>query len=202
MLEQNKIIASVKKWFSSDIKLKVIVILGLSGMSLILLSQFIGNKDSPKKSTDVSTAQFTSANYADELESRLTSLISGMDGVGVAKVMITLENEGETVYAQEETRNVDKQQEAGNTNEVGKLYQKENVEQKYIIVEGKNGQREALVKTRLGPRIQGVVVLCEGAGKPKIDQSITHVVTTALNITTTRVCVVKISKLNQEDIFQ
>lgn len=194
MLELNKLIGSVKKWFSSDLKLKLVVILGLCGMLLILISQYIGNKSPPSNNAGMPDAQFTAATYAAELEDRLTQVISAMDGVGKVTVMITLEDAGETVYAKEEKRNVDKQQEQGAAEAVGKVYQKENVEQKYIIVDGKNGQREALVKTRLEPRIQGVVVVCEGAGNLKVEQSITNVVTTALNIPTTRVCVVKISK--------
>lgn len=192
MLALSKLLERVKGWASGDMKLNVIVILGLCGMALILLSQFLGNK-SPPEDTGTTDVDFTSAAYVSALESKLETLISSMEGVGKASVMITLENAGETVYAQEEKRNTDKQQDSGTAEAVGKTYQKENVEQKYIIVEGKNGQREALVKTRLEPSIQGVVVVCEGAGKPRVDQNIIHVVTTALNIPTTRVCVVKIS---------
>ncbi len=187
-----KLKESVSNLFTGDLRIKVLVALGLLGMALILASQFMPEKKPPP---DSATAVFTSAAYAGELETRLCDLVSAMEGTGRVRVMITLENAGETVYAQEEKRNVDKQEEmVPNSQETATTTtQKENVEQRYILVDGENG-REALVKTRLEPRIQGVVVLCEGADNPVAEQSITHVVTTALNIPTTRVAVVKISK--------
>jgi stage III sporulation protein AG len=177
---------------TKELRLKAIVALGVLGMLLVLISQFMPAKK-PAPSGD--TALFTAGEYAASLEARLTELISGMEGAGRVRLMVTLENAGETVYAQEEVRNVDKHEEAVPTLETAAktVSQKENVEQRYILVEGENGRREALVEKELEPRIQGVVVLCEGAGRPAVVESITHVVTTALNIPTTRVCVVKIS---------
>lgn len=194
MPELEKLGLNIKKWFSGDLRLKLIVALGIAGMALILLSQFIGSRDARPDEAFLESAQFTAGDYTLELEAKLVELISGMDGAGETKVMITLENAGETVYAQEEKRNTDRQQEPAGAEAVGKVYQKENVEQKYIIVDSGNGKREALVKTRLEPRIQGVVVVCEGAANIRVERDIIHVVTTALNIPTTRVCVVKISK--------
>lgn len=188
-----KITEPLKKLGKGDWRLKLVVTLGLLGMALIAISQFLPEK---KPQPDSATAVFTSADYAAQLEERLTSLIGDMDGAGRVRVMITLANAGETVYAQEETRNVDKQAEevpAEQATATTKV-EKENIEQRYILVEGENGRREALVKTQIEPRVQGVVVLCDGAGNPVVEQSITHVVTTALNVSTTRVAVVKITK--------
>ena len=56
------------------------------------------------------------------------------------------------------------------------------------------GKKEALVLTQLEPKIQGVVIVCEGAGNIRVEADLTNVVTTALNIPSTRVCVVKISE--------
>lgn len=193
MLDLKEAGDTAKKWFSGDKKIKLVVALGLAGMLLILLSQFWPGKKAEPDNTALGESQFTSAEYAAELETRLTDLLCGMSGVGETKVFITLEDSGETVYAQEEKRNTDKQQETGAAEASGKITQRENVEQKYIIVDGSTG-KEALIKSQLQPKIQGVVVVCEGAGNPVTEQSIIHVVTTALNIPTTRVCVVKISK--------
>jgi stage III sporulation protein AG len=186
-----KIKAPFKGVLGGDLRLKVIVLLGLLGMALVAISQFLPEKTGPQ---EFKNAVFTSSEYVREMETRISELIAGMQGAGRVRVMITLENAGETVYAQEETRNVDKREEAVPNSQATATTtsQKENVEQRYILVDGENG-REALVKTKLEPRIQGVVILCDGADSIKVEQSITHVVTTALNIPTTRVCVAKIS---------
>ena len=192
MAETESLGGALKKWLAGDFKVKLIVALGILGMALILLSNFTGGKKPAQNESGAEKAEIAAASYAAGLESRLSELISRMDGAGEAFVMITLEDAGETVYAREEKRNVDNQQESVPESS-GKTYQKESTEQKYIIVDGKNG-REALVKTKREPRIQGVVVMCDGAGNVKVEKDIIHVVTTALNIPTTRVCVVKISK--------
>jgi len=55
------------------------------------------------------------------------------------------------------------------------------------------GRREALVLTRRPPRVQGVVIVCEGADNILVQEKLISVVTTALGIPSTRVSVVKIT---------
>lgn len=182
----------LKKLFLADKKLPLIVVLGLAGMLLILLSQFWGgaeDKSTKENALVVSEAGTEADDYAAVLEEKLGGLIASIEGVGRAKIMVTLENTGEYVYAQEEKRNVDTNiEERDGTSQ--KSSTKENIQQNYILM---NGQKEALVKTRLEPKIRGVVIICEGADDIMVRQSVVNVVTTALNIPTTRVCVEKIT---------
>lgn len=184
------------KMLSSDRKVKIIVALGLLGMALILASQFITfKKESPPE--DTQTAQFVSEEYITGLEEKLTLIVSEMEGVGTAKVMVTIENGVENVYAQQEKRNTDLTREGNSTEVSGKVYEKQDIEQTYLLVENKDGRKQPLLKTQLQPKIQGVVVVCEGAGNPVVQQNLINVVTTALNISSKRVCVVKINSKNQ-----
>lgn len=187
-----KLVQKFKNLLGPDNRIRLIVAMGLAGMALILISQFVSGGGSKEETPEAGTAVFTSEQYIAQLEEKLTNLIMGMEGVGRAEVMVTLESGIETVYAQEEKRNVDKTQDPGTAEAMGRTYEKENVEQRYILVDTEYGRKEALVRTQLEPRIQGVVIVCEGAGKPKVEADLIHVVTTALHIPTTRVCVVKI----------
>ena len=200
-MDQDKLAQGVKKFFSGDGKIRLIVILGLLGMALILLSQFFDGGSGKTKEVDTATAQFTSEEYIAELEGKLTALITGIDGVGEARVMVTLESGVEYIYAQEEKRNTDTTREGGTTEVSGKVYEKENVEQKYILVD-QNGKKQPLLQTELQPKIQGVVIVCEGADNVRVEQSLTNVVTTALNIPSTRVCVVKINTQRMQEEAQ
>lgn len=184
----------LKAFFSKDLRLKLIVLVGLLGMALILLSQLMSREKPPQRPMDEATASFTAEDYIEGLESKLQELVTGIEGVGRAEVMVTLESGVEYVYAQEEKRNTDTIRGQGEEQEVFKVSQKENVEQKYIIVETEYGKRQALVLTELQPRIQGVVIVCEGADDIRVQEKLTSVVTTALGISSTRVCVVKISQ--------
>ena len=72
------------------------------------------------------------------------------------------------------------------------MYEKENVEQKYLLIE-QDGEKQPLITTELQPKIQGVVIVCDGADNARVQWDLINVVTTALNISSDRVCVVKIN---------
>lgn len=190
-MDLGKALGGFRQLFAGEKKIKIIVFLGLLGMALILLSQFFGGGNPAPKEIDTSTAVFTSEQYIVDLEAKLTNLITGMEGVGEARVMVTLQSGVEYVYAQEEKRNVDKTQDS-DAQAVGRIYEKENVEQKYILVENSGGKKQPLLQTQLEPKVQGVVIVCDGADNVRVEQNLINVVTTALNIPSTRVCVVKI----------
>ena len=61
----------------------------------------------------------------------------------------------------------------------------------YFSVRGSDGSEQALPLTELQPVIRGVVVVCPGGGDPAVAERITQAVTTALDISSARVCVVQ-----------
>jgi len=183
----------LRQFFAKDFKLKIIVLLGILGMALILLSQFADNDSAGQSQPQaLGGAEFANREYIAQLEERLQNLISQIDGVGRNKVMVTLETGTEYVYAQEHRRNTDTTHSGNGEIPVGGRTQ-ESVEQRFILVDTEFGRREALVLTRIPPRVQGVVIVCEGANNPLVEQKLISVVTTALGISSNRVSVVPIS---------
>ena len=194
-MEQGKLSREVRAFFSGDFKLKLIVMLGILGMAFILISQLMdtGRNPSPGQTPPGSlNAELTTEEYIEALEARLQSLISQIDGVGRNRVMVTLESGVQYVYAQEQRRSTDTTREGGEDLAVSGRFS-ESVEQRFILVDTEFGRREALVLTRLPPRVQGVVIVCQGAGNVFVEEKLISVVTTALGIPSTRVSVVKIS---------
>ncbi|WP_066459450.1 hypothetical protein [Anaerotruncus rubiinfantis] len=169
---------------------KALFLIGIAGMCLILLSAVLpaGAKENPA----VGGAQQTSEAYIEQLEGRLTKIVGSVDGVGRCEVMVTAENGVEYVYAVEQSQNVN-QVNSYEGDEVKKQTQQQNTEEKYIVVDAGSGKKEALLKTQKQPTIQGVVVVCEGAGSMIVQERVTQVVTTALGIPYNKVCVTKIS---------
>lgn len=161
---------------------KCIVAAGLLGMALILLSEFWPEKNQtsevPKASPAVSAEE-----YAAKVEEKLSSIITNVEGVGGCRVMVTLENGVEYVYASEQKTGSDR------VEDNSKLSQKDDSEQSVIIVDTENG-REGLLVTEIQPTIKGVMVVCQGGGSEEVRQRVTEAVTTVLNITSKRVCVV------------
>ena len=172
---------------------RTLLFVGIAGMALIFLSTVIQTGGSNKPNPSVGAGQLTSQEDVAQLEDRLTGIVGSIEGVGRCQVMVTAESGVEYVYAVEETQNVNRTN-SYNGDEVARETQQENTEQKYIVVDAGNGKKEALVKTERQPAIQGVVIVCEGAGSMVVQERVTQVVTTALGIPYNKVCVTKLSK--------
>lgn len=125
----------MKKFFAGDKKVRVIAVLGIAGILLILLSEFLPGGKSQE--SDGNTAVFVetdTAVKAQQLEQKLRSIVECIEGVGQADVMVTLQNGVEYIYAQEEKTNTDTVEDA--TAQTGsKVQQKNSSEQSYILIE-------------------------------------------------------------------
>ncbi len=169
---------------------KIVVIAGLIGMLLLLLSSF-WPKSSGSKSAAEQTTQMSTEEYAGKLEEKVQQIIGQIHGVGTAKVMVTLENGVENVYANSEKKSTDNTTDS-NTSGSNKATDKNNTEETVVVIDGKDG-KQALVVTQKEPTVKGVVIVCDGGDNLKVKQDVIEAVTTALKITSNRVSVVKSS---------
>lgn len=185
-----------KKLSFSDILLndkykKIIIISGFIGIALIFLSGFL--KEQPSKPKEVNEEDIiTTQQYAKQLEDNLTSIISRISGAGETKVLVTVENSTETVYATSGKKNTEACEDRVN-GETTKKKESDDSETQYITVKDSDGTEKALAITEIQPTVKGVVVVCSGGDNSLVQQRIINAVTTALNITSKRVCVTKLS---------
>ncbi len=176
-------------FLKGDKKVKVIVFIGVLGIVLILLSDIIAPKQEKKAAGTDSNSTFTESNQV--IEQQIYDMVTAIEGVGKAKVMVTLESSAEYVYAKEEKSNTDVTRDAQD-GQGTKTTQKDSTEEKYIFVDGSEG-KQALLTTQKAPLIKGVVVVCEGGDDTTVRSRIIDAVTTALDIGSNRVCVTKMS---------
>ena len=164
---------------------KWLVISGLCGILLIALSSFI-DKAKPAQQVNATTeAKITAQQYKEELESQVKAAICHVTG-GRVNVVITLDSDVEYIYASEGKSESSEQKNSGNNAREQKGAGSEN---NYVIVKDSDGNEAPLVVTAVMPSIKGAVVNCEGADNPATKAQVTQIVTTALNIDETRVCV-------------
>lgn len=173
----------------------LIVVIGLIAMALIFVSDCDGSNAAPKQDAD-SSVSVSVYEYADALENKLCSLISKIDGAGETLVMVTLQNGVEYIYASEEKTSSDSSETSGSNGQTSTGI-RQDTQSSLIIVDGDAGE-QALIRTELMPKVSGVVVVCEGAGDPLVEAKITQAVTTALGISSKRVCISPLSKQKQE----
>ena len=155
---------------------KLLFLLGIGGILLIFLSElpFGGTQVSESDQTDLDS-------YVQRLEERLAETVGAIEGVGRAKIMLTLEGNGETVYAEEEKTTHSETSAQSNANSsVQNSYENE-----LVIVDGGSG-RQALVETALEPEIRGVAIVCEGGDDIAVVKRITDLVSVVLGVPTSR----------------
>jgi stage III sporulation protein AG len=172
----NKIKDKINSFFLGDKKkAKIIVAVGLIGIVLIFASEMLEGDN--KSDTVSSDTQSNYTEYTQELEERLTSFISSIDGVGECKVMITLQNTSESVYA--------------TNNEYKSDDDSTNSKDEYVFYDASSGETPVLIKEYM-PQVQGVTVVCSGGDDVIIKEKIIESVTSLFNIPSNRVSVSKI----------
>jgi len=158
--------------------------LGLAGVLMIVLP---GNCQ-PREQLPPNTMTGQD-NYQQQLQKELEGILSGIDGVGRVRVMLTLDDEQEIIYAiNEETSH-------RNTNEVdsqgGYREQVEYDHRGQLVIVRTNNQEQPVVIKVIRPRVRGVLVVATGADSPLVRQRLTHAVQGVLDLPAYRITIQK-----------
>ena len=190
--EQAGVMDRLRKLMENGKYRKILIAVGIGAILLIFLSSYFpkGDKAAEPEAPAETAASLTAEEYTRELEASLTQIIEGIEGAGATKVMVTTEKGVEQVYATEQKKSTQTTQD-NLSGEGEKNQAKDDVETNYIIVEDADGAQKALAVTQVQPVVKGVVIVCEGGDNPSVQQRVTDAVTTALNLSSARVCVVK-----------
>ena len=182
------VLAGTKKLFKGEKAIKALFIAGIVGIVLIFLSTFLEGK--PKRESAAAAESGTDATeaYCAMLEQKLGAIVADITASNNVRVFVTLESGAEYVYANELKQGTDTVEDTKG-GDSRKVQQKDSTEQSYILVEGEDGRKTALLVTELAPKVQGVTVVCDKGNQPEVAEQITNAITTALHITSRRVCV-------------
>ncbi|MBQ9532075.1 MAG: hypothetical protein IJR70_08380 [Eubacterium sp.] len=157
----------------SDKKLKIIMIAGLIGVLLIMLSDMpIFHSTSQKNDS----YDYSYDEYVISLEDKCEKLIESIDGAGECQVMITLKNTKESVYA----RNSEENQ---NDSSFSNSYE-------YVLYKGEDGETPVLIKQYF-PQVMGVAVVCSGAGNTAVKENIIRCLSSVFDISSSKISVSK-----------
>lgn len=171
----------------------VVFVLGIAGILLIGLSSLLPERkqETQERGRDQGVLETDARAYAAGLEERLRDILQQTEGVGTARVMVTLENGYRQVYAKTEKVNNDILEDIRAEDEK-KTQEKQVTEQTYVLVDGAGG-KVPLVTAQLEPEVKGVVVVCEGGGDPLVVRRVVDTVRVALNISSSRIAVSRLA---------
>lgn len=176
----------IQEFLLNDKLKKIIIVAGVLGIALIFFSRFFNTGNVKREKIQKNSTQ----EYILQLENSLRDMVSSIKGAGNTKVLVTLENSEETVYATEEKKNKEATEDKMD-GQLSKKRETNDCEKKYITIKDSDGTERALSVTQIQPTVKGVVVVCDGGDIPEVQQKISEAIKTALNITSKRVFVTK-----------
>ena len=138
----------------------IIILLGLGLLLLVFPSV-------AKTNSNVQDNETRLSKYTEELEGKIVSLCSKIQGVSNVSVMVYLDSGFETVYAYNE-------QNKETSNGI-------NSEKKYVTIGSGNDETMVCILEKM-PNICGVAVVCKGGGNPLIANQIINLISSAYNV--------------------
>lgn len=132
--------------------------------------------------------EMTAEVYSAALSEDIARMVSAITGEADPHVTVTLKSMGETVYATEDRQSEKNAQEyAGDS--LNRTQTDGDTEKTYILVKSADGSQKPLIVTQTQPEIRGVVIVSQYGGDTQIREKITQAVKTALDLSSTQVCV-------------
>ncbi len=178
----NKIKIHLEKNNNKKFIHNLFIILLASIILLIIANASIDRKkNNPKYLIDETKKDYidtTEKDYGLYLEDKLINILSELKGVGRVNVMITLESTVEKIAAKNTTtvsENTVEEDAEGGTRKMDR-------EDLTVQVVTKGNNDDLLVIKEIKPKVQGVIVMAEGADDPLLKESLYEAVKTVLGI--------------------
>ena len=127
--------------------------------------------------------------YIRKMEAKAESLLSGVNGAGQVKVMITLRASSEQVV--EKDMPVTRSQTSEQDSQGGSRMVSEFATEDATVYRKGNGYEEPYVVKTLSPSVEGVVVVAEGAGNGEVSKNLSEAVQILFGVEAHRVKVLK-----------
>jgi len=136
-----------------------ILLLAVIGILLIVFSGHIGS--AAASVTEDPQAHTDVRFYTGYLEERIGGLCRSVDGITEATVFLTLDCSTEYVYSEDSASD-------------------------FLILSGSDGE-QAVMLYEIYPRVRGVAVVCTGGDLPRIRETVTELLSAALDLPANRI---------------
>lgn len=146
------------------------------------------SKESQEKITEDSNIQYDKTER--NLEKRLETIFSQVEGAGQLKVMVTMSCSSEIVVAQEVKKEQTTTEEQAQQGDVRKI-QSEKSENKIVMAEDKDGKGTPLILKEEVPKIEGIVIVAQGGDNALVKDALVKAAQALLNLPAHKVQVLK-----------
>ena len=144
----------------------IVIAIAIISLLIILFLSF------DKKPSNSETADLSSLTYEEQIENKLKTVLSDIEGVGKVSVAVTSVDDGEKVILSEKTK----------VTENGKVTETE----KPVLENGKT-----VILREEKPKIKGVLIVCQGANSISVIQRIQQAVISLLGVNINDIEIIK-----------
>ena len=120
-----------------------------------------------------------------ELEQKLEAILSKIEGAGNVEVLITYSQSSELVPVYNESSTVSTTEESDQQGGTRRI--EENTTQKEVIYEESSGQKELVTQKVINPKVEGAIILAEGAEDSTVKTNIVQAVEAVTGIATHKI---------------
>ena len=177
------------------VKFNLILMATLGVILLIFSRSFLNDSESNANSLHNSyeplhIQETRGSSFEENLEKRLISLLSQVEGVGEVDVMISLIHSSEIILAEdvrmEEHTTKEADAEGGTREVISK-----NTNSQAIILQGPGGLQQPLILREIDPKIEGVIIVAQGGDDIFVKEAIVNAARTVLGVAPHKVQVLK-----------
>jgi stage III sporulation protein AG len=156
-------------------KYKYVALVVLIGVGLLLWPSGSGGTRTTSPTSQEEMAE------SRDLEAELAEILEAMDGVGAARVLLTLDTDGERQLAQDTQLSY-----SGDTSAPEDYDRRSET----VLVDGGDGDETVVTQTRY-PTYRGALVVCQGGDRAEVKLAVTEAVSALTGLTADRVVVAK-----------
>ncbi len=137
-----------------------VILLALAGILLIVLGDLKPEKDGGKQTTE--EEYFAVGYYTEYLENKIEDMTKSIGGITEANVLLTLDCSSEYIYGDSAAD--------------------------YVILQN-DREEEAKVLREIYPRVRGIAVVCTGGDIPRVQETVTNLLSAAMGIPSSKIMV-------------
>lgn len=189
---------TVEKMFKGKRKTENLIVLLILMIVVVVAINYIWNGNTTNKNQitneeNINASLITKVSNEDKndnLETRLEDILSKIEGAGKVKVMITYSESSVTQPIYDENlkaTNTIESDDSGGTRSITETDSQKQV----IYKQNADGSKEPITKSTLSPKVEGAIVLSQGANNATVKTNIIQAVEAATGIATHKIQVFK-----------
>lgn len=146
-----------------------LALLAALGILLILISTGRENREEKAALEEKNPATLA---YMESIENKIRNITEQITGSKEVAVMVSMATGTEYVYVSNEEKEGDR------------------LSTEYIKLRSENGSDSLILQREVYPKVTGISIACRGGDDPVIKQKLISVISTALSVSSNRICIV------------